>query len=54
MVGNKLATDIGGAQKAGIKAIWLNRDKKESDNSAKPDYEISNLNELPLILDSVA
>lgn len=50
MVGNKLATDIGGAQQAGIKAVWLNRDKTENNNTAKPDYEISNLNELQMVL----
>lgn len=53
MVGNKLATDISGAQQAGIKAVWLNRDRKERSDSAEPDYEISNLNELQLILDSL-
>jgi putative hydrolase of the HAD superfamily len=53
MVGNRLATDIGGAQQAGIKAIRLNRDKKEGDNIAKPDYEISNLNELYSILNNI-
>jgi len=38
---------------AGVKAIWLNRDKKERDNTAKPDYETSNLNELHPILNSI-
>ncbi len=53
MVGNKLATDIGGAQQAGIKAIWLNRDRKERSDPAEPDYEINSLNELQLILDGL-
>ena len=46
MVGNSLNSDIAGAQQVGIKAVWLNREAKENDNSVKPDYEISNLNEL--------
>ena len=46
MVGNSLKSDIAGAQQIGIKAIWLNRDGKQNDNTVKPDYEISNLNEL--------
>ena len=46
MVGNSLEKDIAGAQQAGIKTIWLNRDNKSHDNSVKPDYEMENLNEL--------
>lgn len=53
IVGNKLATDISGAQQAGIKAVWLNRDREKRSDSAGPDYEISTLNELQLILDSL-
>lgn len=50
MVGNSLKSDIAGAQQAGIKAIWLNRDKKDNDNSVKPDYEITNLSKLQVAL----
>lgn len=46
MVGNSLNSDIAGAQQVDLKAVWLNRDKKENNNSVRPDYEINNLNEL--------
>ena len=46
MVGNSLKSDIAGAQGAGLKAIWLNRDNNKLDGSVKPDYEIGNLSEL--------
>lgn len=50
MIGNSLESDIAGAQQAGIKAIWLNRDKKENGNPVKPDYEIKNLSKLQAVL----
>jgi len=46
MVGNSLKSDIVGAQQVGLKAVWLNRDKKDSNNLVQPDYEINNMNEL--------
>ena len=53
MVGNSLKSDIAGGQQVGLKAVWLNRDNKDNDNSVKPDYEINNLNELLQILDTL-
>ncbi len=46
MVGDSLDRDISGAQRAGIRAIWLNRDNKERNDSVQPDYEVESLNEL--------
>ncbi len=46
VVGNSLGRDISGAQRAGIRAVWLNRDNRERNGSVKPDYEIESLNEL--------
>ncbi len=51
-VGDSLTDDLCGAQNAGIKAIWLNREKEENDNSVKADYEISDLNQLPQLLNA--
>ncbi|WP_175989419.1 HAD family hydrolase [Bacillus sp. Marseille-Q1617] len=45
MVGDNLMTDIQGAQRAGIKNVWINRyDRKPSE--VIPDYEIKELTEL--------
>ncbi|MBN2544147.1 MAG: HAD family hydrolase [Spirochaetes bacterium] len=46
MIGNSLISDIGGAIKAGITSIWVNRDNKPNNSEHKPDYEIKNLNQL--------
>ena len=54
MVGNSLKSDIAGARQVGVKAVWLNRDGKENDNSAKPDYEINSLNELSSVLNELS
>jgi len=53
MVGNALDSDIIGAQKAGIKTIWLNRDNEENQSDIKPDCEISSLSELEFILNDL-
>ena len=50
MIGNALDSDIIGAQKVGIKTIWLNRNKENNESEIKPDYEISSLNELEILL----
>jgi putative hydrolase of the HAD superfamily len=52
-VGDSLTDDVYGAKNAGIKSVWLNRDKKDNDNSVKPDYEITNLNKLRDVLDDM-
>ncbi len=54
MVGDKLKTDIKGAKEAGIKSVWLNRDKNEHDDlTIKPDFEIYNLMQLEEIISQV-
>lgn len=50
MVGDNLLTDILGANRAGIKSVWLNRENKPRHDSIFPDFEIQDLEELlPLI-----
>ncbi|WP_416151584.1 HAD family hydrolase [Salipaludibacillus sp. HK11] len=49
MVGDNLMTDILGANRTGIKSVWLNRFEKER-NDVTPDYEIKNLDELMELL----
>jgi putative hydrolase of the HAD superfamily len=53
MIGNSLDSDIIGAQEAGIKTVWLNRDNEENQSEIKPDYEIRSLSELEFILNDL-
>ena len=41
-----LESDIAGANNAGIKCVWVNRDKKKNTTDLQIDYEISSLSEL--------
>ncbi|MFB6467064.1 HAD family hydrolase [Cytobacillus sp. Hz8] len=52
MVGDNLMTDILGANRAGIKTVWINRHQKER-NEVIPNYEIKQLEELYGILDEL-
>ena len=50
MVGNSLGSDVAGAQRAGLKGIWLNRSGKERNDEVEPDAQIASLGELKDIL----
>jgi len=50
MVGNSPGSDVAGAQRAGLKAIWLNRSAKQCDDGVEPDAEIASLSELKAVL----
>lgn len=50
MVGNSLGSDVAGAQRAGLKGVWLNRSGKECDDGVEPDAQIASLSELKVIL----
>lgn len=54
MVGDKLANDILGAQKAGIQSAWVKRRSKTEFNDQhrhiQPDYEVETLSELKTIV----
>jgi putative hydrolase of the HAD superfamily len=52
MVGDNLMTDILGANRAGIKSVWINRHNKER-NEVIPTYEIQHLEELYPILEEL-
>jgi len=47
MVGDSLPNDVRGAQNAGWRAIWLNREGRDRPDGYTPDAEISSLAELP-------
>jgi len=53
MVGNSLRSDIAGAQAAGIRAIWIDREGTDIGREIKPDYEIQNLTELERVLNTI-
>lgn len=53
MVGDNLMTDIIGAEKAGIRSVWVNREGKASHDSIIPTYEIQHLEELLQILEQM-
>lgn len=52
MVGDNLMTDILGANRAGIKSVWINRHNKER-NEVIPTFEIHHLEELFTILEKL-
>jgi HAD superfamily hydrolase (TIGR01549 family) len=49
-IGDSITSDVGGAQRLGIKAIWLNRLNKPTPDGIKPDYICKDLNEVRTIL----
>ncbi|MBB6449117.1 putative hydrolase of the HAD superfamily [Geomicrobium halophilum] len=53
MIGDNLHTDILGANRAGIKSVWLNRDQEQNDSAIIPNAEINHLRELGNTLDSL-
>jgi putative hydrolase of the HAD superfamily len=48
-IGDSLVSDVAGAQAAGIRAIWLNRDRLPNTTGIVPDAEITSLSELPAL-----
>ena len=49
-VGDDLLVDIKGAKEAGMLTVYLNRPGRESYTDVKPDFQISNLNQLQEVL----
>jgi HAD superfamily hydrolase (TIGR01509 family) len=52
-VGDSLECDVAGAQAAGFRAVWLNRDRKRNETGIRPDAEIVSLDELDGIVDEL-
>ncbi len=46
MVGDRIETDILGAQRAGLQSCWLNLNKGENTSTVRADIEINELSEL--------
>ncbi|MCC7293962.1 MAG: HAD family hydrolase [Phycisphaerales bacterium] len=54
-VGDSLHSDVGGAQRLGIRTTWICRDKRIHDiGRHEPDHTIRSLDELPALLASLA
>jgi HAD superfamily hydrolase (TIGR01509 family) len=52
-VGDSLECDVAGAQAAGFRAVWLNRDGKTNESGIRPDAEIATLAELDAVVDAL-
>lgn len=50
MIGDHLVRDVAGAQQAGMRTVWLNREGKTPMENICPDWEINSLAILPAIL----
>jgi putative hydrolase of the HAD superfamily len=50
-VGDSLLHDVAGAQAAGWKAVWLNRDGSPNETGIAPDAEVATLDELDEVLE---
>lgn len=53
MVGDNLLTDILGADRAGIRSVWVNREAKDASGPAAPTYEIRSLDGLLPLIESI-
>lgn len=52
-VGDSLTNDVAGAQGAGVRSVWLNRDGRENATAVQPDFEVTSLTELLGICDAL-
>jgi putative hydrolase of the HAD superfamily len=51
MIGDSLTSDVQGAQRAGLRGVWIKRSGRCRDDSVVPDWEISSLDELSSVLE---
>ena len=54
MIGDSLTRDILGAQRAGLKGIWLNRSRSKTISQVTPDFQIANLSQIHELLPTLA
>ncbi len=50
-VGDSLESDVAGANRAGVRSVWLNREGRGNATGIKADYEVASLTEIPAILE---
>jgi putative hydrolase of the HAD superfamily len=53
MVGDKLTTDVAGANGVGLTSVWINHHGAKADGGIVPRYEIARLSELPPLLERI-
>ena len=53
MVGDSLTSDIKGGQNAGLTTVWYNAHNKRADGGITPDYEVTSLDMIPLVLEMI-
>lgn len=53
MIGDNLMTDILGASRVGMRSVWINRENKPKHDEIQATYEISHLDEIFPILNSL-
>lgn len=51
MIGNSPHSDIQGAQRAGLRAVWVNRARAPREDDIVPDWEVADLAELARLID---
>ena len=51
-IGDSFQNDIIGAKRAGVRSVWLNRQREDNETGRQPDFEISSLRELTEILEN--
>lgn len=52
-VGDSFQNDIIGAKRAGVRSVWLNRQRQDNETGQQPDFEISSLRELTKVLENL-
>ena len=53
MVGDRLTSDVLGGKNAGIRTVWLNRYGEKNETEIVPDYEISDISDLPKLIEEI-
>jgi len=53
MIGDSLTSDMPGGERAGLTTCWYNPKHKVNDKGVRIDYEISNLNEIETIIETI-
>ena len=54
MIGDSLTRDILGAQRAGLKGVWLNRSSNDAVDQIIPDAQMTSLNQIYELLPILA
>ena len=53
MIGDSLSSDIKGGKNAGMITIWYNPKSKEPNPDVLPDYQVSSLDMIPIVLEMI-